>query len=360
MNLNISAAHNNYSSRPADERFETITALKEAVGNRAANSVERKLKISDLRAAVANDNNVVLEADGEELTPTHWGFGQVAKAGGAPAPYLRTLSTELAVSCLNYGLDRSVREEPDARLKTLVLDRGGMGTNSLRALTSTTYGRIWDKDVVQAVENLNEETGNRFDNPPEWGGKKGGLYASDRDVFIFMIDGGSIVDGGGERDQLHRGFFASNSEVGNSGLNIMTFLFRWCCGNYMIGGAEELNALNIIHTHKGPQHFVQLAMPFLLEFMNSSTKPMEAAIKRAKCIILPDEEKEYISNFRNRGFGVRELTEAKRLALEEEGQFVNLWDSIQGLTAYARSLPNVDTRVDLQKRAGSLLKLAAI
>ena len=41
-------------------------------------------------------------------------------------------------------------------------------------------------------------SGGALFNPREWGGKPGGLYASDSDCFLFFIDGGSLVDGGGE------------------------------------------------------------------------------------------------------------------------------------------------------------------
>jgi hypothetical protein len=61
------------------------------------------------------------------------------------------------------------------------------------------------------------------------------LFASDRDLFIFLVDDlnpiqiGTVknkVSGLDEPDILFRGFYITNSEVGKSSLKIATFYLR--------------------------------------------------------------------------------------------------------------------------------------
>ena len=155
-----------------------------------------------------------------------------------------------------------------------------------------------------------------FHNPKDWSGKPSGLYASDHDVFAFLVDGGSVVEepeGFGHRpSQLHRGFFVRNSETGAGLFELCFFLFRVVCGNHIIWDAENVMRFRIRHNRLAPEHF-----------------------DRA------------------------EATDAIELAEREEGDGRTLWQVVQGLTARARDMIHVDARVDLEKRAGRLLKLAA-
>ena len=86
---------------------------------------------------------------------------------------------------------------------------------SLRSLTSPNYGRIWDIQVVEAVERVNHDgmwkvpaASYSASNPK----RATTLYASDRDVFIFLVDPDHPIEVGD--DILFRGFYTWNSEVG--------------------------------------------------------------------------------------------------------------------------------------------------
>lgn len=340
-------------TRPADQRFENLNALKLAVNNRRVISRAEDVELDKVRVEIDGDTGkLVVNSRIQPSQPSHWSFGQLARSIGAPAGYLRTLPTDLTRNALNYGLENSVKDE----LKFMTLrDETGSGINTLQAVTSRTYGRIWDADVVRAVEQIGEHTGGRFFNPKDWSGKPSGLYASDHDVFIFMIDGGSMVDGGGQRDQLNRGFIVWNSEVGARAFGLMTFLFRVVCGNHIIWDAQNTTKLIIRHTSGGPDRFAREAAPALLEYSNMSVKPIEDAITRAKAITL-GAEPEVLSKFTQSGFTRGEVKDAITFAKAEEGKCENLWELVQGFTASARSLEWMDARLDLEKRAGALLK----
>jgi hypothetical protein len=79
------------------------------------------------------------------------------------------------------------------------------------------------------------------------------LYASDRDVFIFLVDPKNPVEVNGE--QLFRGFMTWNSEVGSAVFGLTTFLYRYVCDNRIIWGATDVQELRIRHTGGAPERF---------------------------------------------------------------------------------------------------------
>ena len=81
------------------------------------------------------------------IAPTHWSFGQLATMVGAPSTYLRQLPAPLAAINLQYGLT-SHRAE---LIKTLEVENGWV---ELRAVTGPDYGRIFDHELVAAVQKI--------------------------------------------------------------------------------------------------------------------------------------------------------------------------------------------------------------
>src|SRR5690349_12715199 len=102
--MEIFKANKQWSTRPADERFETLDALYQATKKYAQASQQKHVPFSDLRVeAVDGDVQLV----GRANTPakfTHWAFGQLCARVGAPASWLRDISATLACQNLNYGL----------------------------------------------------------------------------------------------------------------------------------------------------------------------------------------------------------------------------------------------------------------
>ena len=83
-----------------------------------------------------------------------------------------------------------------------------------------------------------------------------GLYASDRDVFMFLIDEDHPIEVRNER--LSRGLFIWNSEVGKSSFGLTTFLYRYVCGNHIVWGAENVKEIRIRHSLNAPSgHFLR-------------------------------------------------------------------------------------------------------
>lgn len=359
-------AQRQYYSRPADERYENIDALEAKVLGRRNRSLAFDTPV-DAFTFEANENGVFVQARkvDDPAIPTHYSFSQTAGLVKFNAESLRLLGRggrhDLVAANLNAAL--KIRDGKDDKgVKAMLVESEGDGNPTLQAVTSQTYGRIWDADVVAATRKI-LDAHPQFDNPKEWGGQKGGLYASDRDVFLLYVDGGSIVDGGadqlngGSRDQLHRGFMVWNSEVGAATFGIAAFLFRYICGNHMIHGIEGTKLVKIRHTSGGPERFVTEAIPALREYVNASALPIETAVKAAKAFALPAAEDKFSAFFIGKGFTKAEVKRAKAFAEAEEGGAGSLWQMQQGFTRAARDLSFMDARTDLEKRAGKLLDL---
>jgi hypothetical protein len=299
----------------------------------------------------------VVPANGEhhQIAPMHWSFGQLAQYAQAPASYLRKLPTELAAINLQWGLERS-----PLRDDALILGQSN-GEQHLRAITSTSYGRIWDAQVVNAVERVNAS--GRWEVPaasyattnPK---RATTLYASDRDVFLFLVDPKNPVEVGGE--QLFRGFYTWNSEVGAATFGLTTFLYRYVCDNRIIWGASDVKELRIRHTGGAPERFGWEGERYLRRYTEESTAKIADGIRsaQAKEIPLNKGKGDTVESWlQSRGFTKAQAKASVETATAEQGQARSFWDIVNGVTAYARSVPHTDERVELETKAGKLMEL---
>ena len=296
----------------------------------------------------------------EEFNPTHWGFGQLAVYAQAPASYLRRIPAELAAINLQWGLENNPTREDT------VLMGYRNGATKLRAMTSASYGRIWDEQVIEAVQRVNINGNWKVpyatyqDSDPL---RATTLYASDRDVFVFLVDDQNPITIGDET--LFRGFFAWNSEVGSATFGLTTFLYRTVCDNRMVWGADNIRELRIRHNAGAPDRFAYEGAKYLDQYANASSSKIVDAISKAKEFELPasstDEEDSntWSKWLQNRGFTAKQARDAVDTAREEEGEARNLWDIINGITASARRIKHTDDRVKLETAAGRLMDQVA-
>jgi hypothetical protein len=355
--MNLFSASTQWATRPDDDRYTTLEDLREAVEARKDQSWTSVNSAKDLRMRV--DDGLIVNAydttKGEirALTPTHWAFSQLAGYAQAPAAYLRRLPSDLAAINLQWGLEHS-----PIRPDSLILGQSN-GSDVLRSMTSTSYGRIWDREVVEAVQRANSDgrwkipaSSYSTQNPR----RATTLYASDHDVFIFLVDPERPIEVGGET--LFRGFLAWNSEVGASVFGLSTFLYRYVCDNRIIWGATQVNELRIRHTSGAPERFAYEGETYLQRYSNESTAQIENTVRRAQAYELRDAEKPgmgWDKWLQARGFAQGQAKSAIDSAIAEEGQARSLWDIVNGITASARTITRTDDRVKLETAAGRLL-----
>lgn len=360
---NLMAASREWASRPDDQRFLTLADLRASVERRRQESWTATPALRDLRVLPHEGDDLRIDVydptQGERrlLTPSNWSFNQLSQVAGAPASYLRKLPAELAAINLQWGL-----EGPNAKQDALLLAQSN-GDNHLRAITSTSYGRIWDLDVVKGVEKVNSDgrwlipaASYTTANPK----RATTLYASDRDVFIFLVDPKNPIEVGGE--QMFRGFYTWNSEVGAATFGLTTFLYRYVCDNRIIWGATDVQELRIRHTGGAPERFAYEGEKYLRKYAEESTAKIAAGITAAQNAEIPlnkgkgDTVADWL---KNRGFTAAQAKASVESAQAEEGEARTLWQIVNGVTSYARSVPHTDDRVKLESMAGKLMDLAS-
>ena len=372
----IGRVSSEWFSRPDDERYLSLGALYAAVHARAERATSRTVETRHLRVEADRDGAarlaLVMPGRDEPVAPTHWSFGQLCGLVGAPAGYLRDLPAPLAGINLQHGLLAHRAE----LIKTLETDDGRV---ELRAVTGPDYGRIWDHELVAAVMKIaGDGTGDTRWKVPgllDWSTMTHNpfvevtkdtttLYASDRDVFLFLVDDARPIEAGrlpnGEPDLYFRGFYCWNSEVGSKTLGMASFYLRAVCMNRNIWGAEGFQEISIRHSKFAARRFVHEAAPALERFANASTTPFTNGIRAARETLVARKDEEREAFLRRRGFSKLETGKIIATVLKEEGRPPeSVFDFVQGITALARDKPQQDARLELETKAGRLLASAA-
>lgn len=372
----IGRVSSEWFSCPDDERFLSLNDLYDTVRSRADRAHARTIESAAIRVEATRDNAERLEllvpGQRQPIAPTHWSYGQLCSLVGAPSSYMRQLPAPLAAINLQHGLLNHRAE----LVKTLEMDDGRL---ELRAVTGPEYGRIWDHELVSAVMKIaGNGTGDTMWKVPgvlDWATMSHNpfvditkdtttLYASDRDVFLFLVDDTHPIEAGrlpnGEPDLYFRGFYAWNSEVGSKTLGIASFYLRAVCANRNLWGTENFEEITIRHSKFAAQRFAHEAAPALTRFANSSPAPFIAGIKAARERIVARKDDDRESFLRRRGFSKGETGKVIEMVLSEEGRPPeSIFDFVQGITALARTKTNQDTRLELEGKAKKLLESAS-
>lgn len=372
----VSRVSSEWFSRPADERYLSLDRLMAAVKGRAERSRTRTMESAAVRVEANRDDaerlDLMLPGADRPVAPTHWSFGQLAALVGAPAAYLRQLPAPLAGINLQYGLTNHRAEQ----VKTLETDDGRL---ELRAVTGPDYGRIYDYELVAAVQRIagNGTGDTRWKVPGVLDWSTGvynpmvditadttTLYASDRDVFLFLVDDLNPIEAGklpdGSPDLYFRGFYCWNSEVGAKTLGIASFYLRAVCQNRNLWGVEDFEEISIRHSKYAANRFAHEAAPALTRFADSSPLPFVNGIRQARERIVARSDGDRTDFLRKRGFGKAETAKIIDTVLAEEGRPPeSVFDFVQGITAFARSKAQQDARLDLEGRAKKLFDRVA-
>lgn len=390
--MELFKASSQWSTRPADERFASLRELYDATKAYADVAKERDVEWADLRTeAVGTDPSKpptdvqIMGKAGIPAKLTHWAFGQLCQRIAAPASYLRELPATLAVQNLNYGLKTRAAEMANAGIARLMFHQnGGL---LLRAVTSEKYSRIWNYEVAERLLDLEGLGWTAAKPTTAWGADpsicimchgegtigserdlcqqcKGtgkalpALYASDHDMFAFVMAKNSAVSEAGTDAPIYKGVIVENSEVGASSLKLTRFLFREMCGNHIIWGAKEVSDVSLRHVGSVRRKF-NVYQSVLREYANESVSDLEAKIKVSKTRIIAGTKEEVLDAlFGKRSVGLsRKTLETAYDATQEDkdGDPRTPWGIAQGLTRYSQTVPFADKRTELDRAAGRIL-----
>lgn len=365
-------ASRQWSHRPSDERFLSLDSMHTHFQSIRRASTAKVLPNNVIEAQPISGDDfglAVVGPNGSPCLPTNWAFGQLCQRSGAPAAYLRALPAPIAADCLNYSIQNREREDLG-----FLLRRSDTGENTLAAVTGPTYGRIWNEQIVGALrQRFGDGISGEFRVPGEFGKavtvtkENTTLYASDRDMFVFLADEERRIEIPNRRDgqpgSFARGFFVWNSEVGAQALGVATFLFDYVCKNRIVWGAEEYKEIRIRHTSGAPDRWLGEVMPAIRAYAESSANSVTAAIEHARATPLTaglfDQKArdEKVREFLAKRFSRSKAAAIQAAHIADEGRPIEtLWDAVTGVTAYARGVAYQDERVQLERDAGDLLR----
>lgn len=362
-------ASREWRSRPADQRYTSLIDLRDATvamrnASRSKVVPNRGLEVQP-DPADSIDGLVVVGPNGAPVVPTNWSLSQLAQRAGAPAGYLRELPAPLAADCLNYGLKHS----RDVEELGVLLRKSETGPATLAAVTGPNYGRVWNADIASALVNrFGDGINGAFRVPGEFGKRvevtkeNTTLYASDRDMFVFLADEEHRIAIPNRRDgqagSLARGFFVWNSETGAGTLGIATFLFDYVCCNRIVWGSREYQEIRVRHTSGAPNRWIEEVAPAIESYAQSSTAGITHLIEDARAKRIGDADA--VRDFLAKRFTRPQASAIMAAHVSDEGRPIEtLWDATVGATAYARGLAYQDARVDIEREAGKILNLAA-
>lgn len=361
--MEILAAHHQWATRPADQRFTSLEAMHEATKRYAAQAEEATRPWSGLTVDAEGDDVVLQGPNGGSATLTHYAFGQLCARAQAPASFLRELPAGTAALALRDRL--AARTDGSAQMLF-----HANGKLVVRALTSENYVRVWNHEVIERTM----DAAARFDLVPgrqtmTWDGsplppeseRPPALYASDHDCFLFMMSRNrGIMDPTG--NVMYRGVIIGNSEVGASSLKIMSFLFRDVCANHIIWNARELAEIRLTHRGQIRQRWHNATLT-IRKYLDGAASEEEASFRETFLRIgdaaTKDDVLDAVFAKRIPGLTRKVLSEGYDATVPDvDGQPHTKWGLAQGLTRYSQTLGHTDERQQIDRGAGKLLSVA--
>lgn len=386
-------AYKQWADRPADERFWSLEGMLDACHNYYQRAAQAEVLARDLRIEAQDDDLRLVGKSGAPARLSHYAFGQLCTRAHAPAAYLRELPATLAAQNLNHGLKRA----QDGAQTNLLFHRheDSLGL-TLRAALSGRYERVWNWEFI---DKLIDVLGGSWRPPPGRPAPSGdprarpataedclkrqnhslsikpgdiigpsGLYASDRDMFAFLIDEDRVIEDGTE-DGLMRGLMFWNSEVGDKKIGGLAFLFKSVCGNHIVMGVNALLQWGTAHVGKAHQKAWRQLDATAKTYAQSSASIEEQRIKQARRKEIGKDRDEAIktmAEFATRkripGISRERLGEAFDRAEQHRDWYkaapTTAWGIVQGYTEIAKETKHADARVHQERAAGRLMEIA--
>jgi hypothetical protein len=270
MTSTLTMAKDELFRRAPEEHFASFTDLRDSAAKQRQRC--RELEARDLNVLFGESGDVYF--GDHAVRPTHYSYGQLAAVARVPMHVLERLETPTRASVMNQCYERSRR-----------FRIGLCDGDSLRAVTSDRYERVWDEELLDLLDRWLVPSGFVPAVPTGGGGNAKGndkpaLFRSDRDSFAFFYSEKTPHDPYGG---LRKGVMVFNSEVGAKCLGYATFLFRDVCSNFMVWGVgqyAERTARHVGQVREVFTAFDQDLRKISNEMTPEEVRIIEAAAKR--------------------------------------------------------------------------------
>ncbi len=357
--------HNQWSTRPDDERYSTLTDMAQYLTAESEQSRTIQADTDMLRVVPIDGNGLgLIGKSGNPAHFTNWSLNQVCQVSSSPASYLRSLPSTLAADCLNYGLRNAGRQGQQLYLRQKPAN-GEPAYLELRALTSPGYSRVLSAHIVDRLSELQRHY-------PDWQapmvyprGDFGGQlepcvgFASDRDVYLCLQNTHVTIDS--PTGPLHRGIMITNSEVGAKRLDVTLFLFERICGNYIIWGMRTIAQIHMRHYGEKIRRSWQGGLTTTLrEASTMSAREETDKIASAARKELGPSRQDVIDLLFKRDIATKQQLNDAYDATERYAPMLNprsAFGMLHGLTRISQLSPYADERLDLDRSAAKVLDL---
>ena len=356
---NIYEAHRQWASRPADQIYPTIAAMHEFCSQVRAGSFEGEAPLSScsIYPAGHDDLRLIIPEEGE-CEFTNFSFKQFCSMIGAPAEHYASLPGHIVETPMNYLIKENL--EKDKVAKILFFNDNAEDRLFIRAATSKVYDRLWNSDVTEFLTRLNPDKIKLAKSASD----ATGLYASDHDMFAFLLAKETYLDIPGT--ELVRGFYIMNNEVGTGSLTFCGFLCDYVCGNHIIWNVKDSFQLNVRHVGTTANTVFTEVIPQAVAItMLAGAKAQEERIRNAQAKMLGPSKEEVVNFVFEKNIATRKFAEAAydyATVRHDETGFCepnSAWGMVSGLTHEAKQVPYYDQRAQAERAASKLLELVA-
>lgn len=380
----LDRAHRQWATRPIDQRFWTIEEAKLASFRHYESRVEKAFPLASLRVQPTADNDLALvNPNGGAAEFTNFSFGQFCSMVGAPSAALAKRSAPLVANYLNECIRDTAA---DREVQCLVYLNGHA---TVMCMTGMAYARIHNWELLDRLGNLPDgwmipPARPAHDDPrarpctvedlEKWKDfgvgqwiplgsliAPAGVYVSDRDMFVFLVNRNRYVDLPGGKEVVYRGFFISQSEFGDRALNVETFNYESICGNHFCWGASNVVSFTFRHVGQIRDKFAP-AYAAAIKSADKDTSEERKRITAAQSFDLGQTKDEVIDWITGKSILGAKKAEAAYAVAEQfadiHGSPRSAWGFASGVTRLSQDTGYQNEREVLDRAAGKVLDVA--
>lgn len=372
--MELYKAHEQWRTRPPDERFGSIRELYDVTSQRYETSFEETVSPDKLKFTISGDNNDLGIWGGERVyIPTHLAIHQTADLFGIKGEAFNNLVKYPPALANQIILQHQAMTHRD-NVRLLLANESGKEHGIMRGCNTTSYARLWDWKLVKFIgdEIVGWDGSGDWKVPPARTDDRfpSGLYAGINDTFMFFVNESRRIKDGTD-EGLATGFFAWNNEVGGVGfgggprsIGFQAFLYRMVCGNHIVWGAENVFQIRMSHIGEDIDiNFKRNIRAALDKYLQMPVNNIEAAIEVAQSKQLgknKQEVKDALGKARPK-WTPSEVETIFDYGIERGVDPTNLWSFVNLATQYSHNKRDVgafaDRRASLDLKAGALLDL---
>lgn len=380
---NLMEANSQWACRPADERFWDLEEMEEACKKVDSNRTAQTIDPVNLRCDWdKRRGQVQLLHDGKAWGVQPWAFDLLAAKIRAPVRYLTSLPGKMAADLIDYGLQNHASFANDARVSL----RGDLATPTVEAITSSRFGYIPNYRLIEGLKRLQDKgwrvpparpagegpTRKATKDDVLSSGKVGlsikegdligpaGLYASDHDMFAFLVLEGQGLSVPGF--DLNRGMFLYNSEVGAGSAKLVTFYYDAVCGNHIVWGASEVAEFRVRHIGEALPRVVGHMEDLKIEFDDQTVANSIKKAQKKKLGKDVYEVSEAVWKYRPANLSRNDAAAAFSLAEKHDADRVDptsVWGMVCGVTRLSQESDKADERARYDSSAAALSKMVS-